>query len=262
MMNKRYLIASILLIAGILLAACGGGAGTTETGGEQAPEATPASSDAGGSTDSGNSSSGGSASNVEFSLDPANLAGENAETAASYLYEGLVRERDGAIVGALAESYTVSEDGLDYIFTLRQGVTFHDGTPLNADVVVLNFNRWFDPADVNRGSGEYAAWAANFSGFKGDVTEEGKPVSQVDGIEKQDEITVIIHLNTPDPDLLKKMANVAFAIVSPATFTSGDGGSGPYRVAANDGTTLTLEPFAGYWDAAAIPSESMEVPAP
>lgn len=170
----------------------------------------------------------------------------------------MVREQDGAIVGALAENITVSEDGLDYIFTLRQGVTFHDGAALNADVVMVNFNRWFDPSDPNRSGAEYAAWVANFNGFKGEVNEEGKPKSQVDGIEKVDGTTVIIRLNTPDPDFLKKMSNVAFAIVSPKTFA----GSGAYRPAALNGSTLTLEPFPGYWGAAAIPSSGMDITTP
>lgn len=199
---------------------------------------------------------------MDLELDPANLADDNARTAAAYLYETLVREQDGAIVGALAESFTVSEDGLDYIFTLRGNVTFHDGSPLTADVVLLNFNRWFDTADANRGSGEYAAWLANFDGFKGETKEDGKPKSRVDGIEKVDERTVIIHLNTPDPDLLKKLTDIAFAIGSPASFTGSDGGSGPYRAESNDGTTLTLAPFAGYWDSESIPGEGMEIPAP
>lgn len=257
MMNKRYFLVSLLLIAGILLAACGGGAAEPSDDGGAAAEPTAASSD--GSTDTTTDEP---AANVEFSLDPANLSGENASAAAAYLYEGLVAEKDGVVVGVLADSFVVSEDGLDYIFTLRQGVTFHDGTALNADVVVTNFNRWFDPADANRGSGEYAAWAASFGGFKGEVTEENKPKSIVDGIEKQDDFNVIVHLNTPDPDFLKKFSNVAFSIVSPATFATGDGGSGPYTVAGNDGTTLTLEPFAGYWDATMVPSAGMEVPAP
>lgn len=251
-MNKKNILVSILILAGILLAACGGG---SSGDGTQAPEATPGSSDAG--------SGGGDepASNVDLSLDPANLPAEGAD-AAAYLYEGLLRMEDGVLAGALAENVTVSEDGLDYIFTLRQGVTFHDGTPLNADVVIANFNRWFDPADLNRGSGDYAAWAANFGGFKGETKEDGKPKSWVDGIEKQDEFNVIIHLNTPDPDFPNKLTDPAFSIISPAAFAGGDGGSGPYKVASNDGSTLTLEPFAGYWNAEAIPSEGMEVPAP
>ncbi|MFW9806507.1 MAG: ABC transporter substrate-binding protein [Candidatus Thorarchaeota archaeon] len=44
-------------------------------------------------------------------------------------------------VGLLAESYSLSADGLTYTFTLRQGVTFHDGTPFNASCVQMNFWR-------------------------------------------------------------------------------------------------------------------------
>lgn len=259
-MKKRLFFVSMLLIAGLLLAACGGS--VAEEGGEQAPEATPVSSNSGSSTDSGSTTDSGSGNSgagmTDLGIDPANLASENATAAAAYLYEGLVRTQDdGTTSGFLAADVVVSEDGLDYIFTLRQGVTFHDGSALNSDVVVLNFNRWFDPADANRGDGAYAAWAANFGGFKGEVNEEGKPKSQVDGIEKVDEFTFIIHLNTPDADFLTKLTDPAFSIVSPAF-----AGSGPYVAASSDGTDLTLEPFAGYWDAASIPSEGMQVPAP
>ena len=44
-------------------------------------------------------------------------------------------------VGLLAESYSLSSDGLTYTFTLRQGITFHDGTPFNATCVQMNFWR-------------------------------------------------------------------------------------------------------------------------
>jgi len=265
-MNKRLVLVSMLLIAGILLAACGGGA-ASEDGSAQAPEATPVSSDAGSATDAGPSTDSGSGGDpimvmADLNLDPANLSSDNAVAAAGYLYEGLVSMQDGAVTGVLATDATVSEDGLDYVFTLRQGVNFHDGSTLNSDVVVLNFNRWFDPADANRGSGEFAAWVANFGGFKGEVDEEGKPKSQVDGIEKVDEFTFIIHLNTPDPDLLSKLTDPAFSITSAVNFAGNDGGSGPYKAVSSDGTNLTLEPFAGYWDAASIPSEGMQAPAP
>ncbi|HNE03367.1 MAG TPA: ABC transporter substrate-binding protein [Anaerolineales bacterium] len=252
MKNKKITLFVVLLIMGILLVACGGGTPPAEE--TQIVDATQAPVEATATIQP--------VSTVDLKLDPANLASDNAKAAVPYLYEGLVRLQDGAVVGALASTFTVSEDGLDYIFDLRTGVTFHDGTLLNADTVVLNFNRWFDPADANRGSGEYAAWVANFGGFKGELTEDGKPKSPVDGIEKQDEFTVIIHLNTPDPDLLTKLTDPAFSIMSASSFAGNDGGTGPYKAASNDGTTITLEPFAGYWDPAAIPSANVEIPAP
>src|SRR5688572_23145082 len=65
----------------------------------------------------------------------------------------------GETLPGLAESWTVSEDGLDYVFQLKTGAVFSDNTPVNADAVAANFNRWFDPNDPARGSGSYEAWA-------------------------------------------------------------------------------------------------------
>lgn len=194
-------------------------------------------------------------------IDPANVTANDARIVVGYLYEGLVGIQDGNIVGLIAESYTISADGLDYIFNLRTNVEFHDGTKLNADVVVLNFNRWFDRNDVNRGSGEYAAWAANFVGFKGETVEGGTAKSQYDGIEKVDDYTVLIHLNKPDPDFLTKITDAAFSIVSPSSFENGgDGGSGPYKVSEKTDVDLTLSPFDKYWNQSVLSDENIQVP--
>jgi peptide/nickel transport system substrate-binding protein len=59
------------------------------------------------------------------------------------VYEPLVRyAADGSIVPGLAESWQIAPDGLTWTFTLRKGVTFHDGTPFNAAAVKWNFERW------------------------------------------------------------------------------------------------------------------------
>lgn len=255
MKSTRVLILSLLTILTLLLSACGGAAEDGGNDGGEAPASQPTETSSESSSDGDQPASGG-----EWTIDPANAAGDNARAAVSYVYEGLMRMEGGEVVGALAESYTVSEDGLDYIFNLRPGVTFHDGTPLTADIVVVNFNRWFDSNDANRGSGEYAAWLANFGGFKGEVTEEGAPKSIYDGIEKVNDLTVLIHLNTEDPDFIKKITDPAFSIASPASFAGGDGGSGPYQFAGLSGSNALLEPFDGYWDASAIPAAGMEVP--
>jgi peptide/nickel transport system substrate-binding protein len=44
-------------------------------------------------------------------------------------------------VPGLAEAWTISEDGLTYTFTLKQGIIFHDGTPLDAEAVRINLQR-------------------------------------------------------------------------------------------------------------------------
>lgn len=57
------------------------------------------------------------------------------------VYETLVKlEADGSITGLLAETWTVSDDGLTYTFDLRDGVTFHNGGALDADDVVFSIN--------------------------------------------------------------------------------------------------------------------------
>jgi peptide/nickel transport system substrate-binding protein len=249
MKRKKASLLSVLITASILfMAACSNGQTTTAA----TPETSPTSS-------SGNSAPSDSG---DLHLDPAN-ADPKVYPALANMYESLVKDDGGEIKGVLAESFTTSEDGLDYIFNLRPGVTFHDGQPLNAEAVIANFDRWFDPASATRGTGAFQAWATAFGGFKGEVTDTNTPKSIYDGIEKVDGLTVLVHLNTADPEFLKKISSPAFSIVSPASLESGagDGGSGPYQFASfvDADTTIKLDPFAGYWDTASIPGQSMEV---
>src|SRR5690606_26549870 len=80
------------------------------------------------------------------SLDPHVVTAANDFRILVNVYEGLVRFADGTleIEPALATDWTVSDDGLTYTFTLRDDVTFHDGTPFNAEAVKFNFDRMLD----------------------------------------------------------------------------------------------------------------------
>ncbi|MFB5268488.1 nickel ABC transporter substrate-binding protein [Paenibacillus enshidis] len=61
--------------------------------------------------------------------------------AQSMIFEPLVNYGEGGkLEPALAESWTISEDGKEYIFKIRQGVNFSDGTPFNASIVKKNFD--------------------------------------------------------------------------------------------------------------------------
>jgi ABC-type transport system substrate-binding protein len=202
-------------------------------------------------------------------LDPAITEDDDSLLVSGYIYENLVQLKDDVPSPALATSWTVSEDGLDYIFYLRPGVTFHDGTPLNADAVIANFNRWFDPEDPLRGTvGTYDAWKNVFLGFKGETGEDGSAASTFDGIEKVDDLTVLAHLNRQDPTLLLNLALDYFGIASPTALASdGDDygtragsavGTGPYYVSEWTDESLTLLPSPGYWDEQ--PGEGLEFP--
>lgn len=65
----------------------------------------------------------------------------------SLTYSGLLKPTpDGTLTYALAESYTVSDDGLIYTFTLREDAVFHDGTAVTADDIVFTIALAQDPA--------------------------------------------------------------------------------------------------------------------
>jgi len=53
----------------------------------------------------------------------------------------------------LATSWSTSADGLVWTFKLRQGITFHDGTPWNAEAAKFNVDRWADPKNSYRPEG-------------------------------------------------------------------------------------------------------------
>lgn len=74
---------------------------------------------------------------------------------------------------ALAESWDISEDGLEWTFHLREGVTFHDGTPFNADAVLFNFDRLWDQDHPYRAghTQAFSYWQWFGFSFKGEVAE-------------------------------------------------------------------------------------------
>ena len=82
-------------------------------------------------------------------LDPALASDGESFRVTRQIYETLVSidSETGGPVAGLAESWTESEDGLRYTFTLRRGVRFHDGTELNAQAVLANFTRWLNLND-------------------------------------------------------------------------------------------------------------------
>ena len=77
-------------------------------------------------------------------LDPLYSSSLFSDTVVMNCLEGLlVLQQDGSLANGCAESYTVSDDGLQYTFTLKEGLTWSDGTPLTADDFVFTFERMF-----------------------------------------------------------------------------------------------------------------------
>src|SRR5688572_30238725 len=81
------------------------------------------------------------------SLDPALSTDVPTGRAVAYVFDGLTRfTPEARVEPALAERWDVSPDGSRFIFHLRQGVTFSDGTPLTAKTVLASWHRALSPA--------------------------------------------------------------------------------------------------------------------
>jgi len=197
-------------------------------------------------------------------LDPADVTDSESLLVTWHLYEGLTRYVPGGadVEPSLATSWSVSEDGLEWTFNLRQGVTFHDGEPFDADAVVWNFERWSDPEHEYHFEGwDFTYWPYMFQGFKDqDADEDGEPDSFFVAAEAVDPTTVKITLRRLNAPLLQTLAMGNFGFASPAAVRkSGDSygtpdgdpiaaGTGPFAVKAwVPGDHVTLERFTGYW---------------
>ena len=151
-------------------------------------------------------------------LDPAANTNTFGRNIMQFIYDPLLRRHPetGEFVPGLAETYTFSDDGTVITLNLRQGVTFHDGTPFNAEAVRFTFDRIGDP--------ELASpWAAAVIG-------------PIESIETPDDYTVIMTLKEPFAPYLDSLSLIATAPVSPAAvaehgadFGLNPVGTGPFR---------------------------------
>ncbi|MBR3036850.1 MAG: ABC transporter substrate-binding protein [Lachnospiraceae bacterium] len=80
---------------------------------------------------------------------PFSITGTEQQTAMEALYDALWRRgADGNIELVLADSYSVSDDGLEYTFKLKDGIKFHDGSDLNAEVVAWNYAKIVETGSI------------------------------------------------------------------------------------------------------------------
>jgi len=160
------------------------------------------------------------------SLDyPATYNGE-AGPVVTQIFNTLVRMKAGgtAIEPDLATSWSVSPDGRTWTFTLRRGVTFHDGTPWTAQAAKFNIDRWADARNPYHGHGvDFAYWHDFLS-------------KDFEAARAPDAYTLRLVFKTPLGPLLSDLAIPAFNFASPASLrrygATGVGahpvGTGPY----------------------------------
>ncbi|MCD1642788.1 ABC transporter substrate-binding protein [Aurantimonas coralicida] len=179
------------------------------------------------------------------SLDPQTVTATNDFRILVNVFDGLVRFRRGTleVEPALATDWTVSDDQLTYTFDLREGVTFHDGTPFDAEAVEFTFDRMLDPDHPQHGTGPFPL--AFF-------------FSMVEAVEAPDPMTVTFQLKEPFAPFLSNLAYPTGLIVSPSavaesgqSFGRAPVGTGAFRFAEwtpDEAVTLARNP--DYWDGA------------
>lgn len=180
------------------------------------------------------------------SLDPHAVTAVNDFRILMNVYDGLTRYKDGTleVEPALAESWEISDDGLTYTFKLREGVEFHDGTPLNAEAVKFNFDRMLDEDHPYHETGPFPL-AFYFSA--------------VDEVTAVDDLTVAFKLKEPFAPFLSNLAYPTGLIVSPEAvkksgkdFGRSPVGTGAFKFEewqANSRVVITRN--EDYWDGAA-----------
>lgn len=133
------------------------------------------------------------------------------------IFDGLMDYAPGTtdLVPDLAESYTISADGLTYSFTLRDGVTFHNGRKLTSADIKYSIERAVNPVTQSPGAGFFSM----IEGFDAASAEGGTGLS---GITTPDERTVVFRLSRPDATFLHVMAiNFAHAVPKEAVEAAG-----------------------------------------
>ena len=176
------------------------------------------------------------------SLDPAAVTAVNDFRILVNVYEGLTRYKSGTleVESALATGWDISEDGTEYTFTLREGVSFQDGTPFNAEAVKFNFDRMLDENHLYHDTGPFP-----LSFFFG----------AVESTEVVDDMTVKFTLNAPYAPFLSNLAYPTGLIVSPAAvkangkeFGRNPVGTGPFKFGEwRSNEAVVVERNDDYW---------------
>ena len=173
-------------------------------------------------------------------LDPAQINQVVQFQISSNVLSGLMHiNRDLVGEGDLGESWTVSNDGREYIFKLREGVTFHNGDAFTAEDVLFTFNR---SKDTNQ-------------------SIHSRVIKNVKGIEKLNDYEVKFMLENPQASFLTKTlersSGRAMTIVSrgglekmtSSAYGMAPVGTGPFKIVEHQlGQGVVLEKFENYYD--------------
>lgn len=167
-------------------------------------------------------------------LDPSNVNDTLSQSATRTMFQGLFGfDKDMKLIPLLAEGYDVNADATEYTYHLRRGVTFHDGTPFNAQAVKVNFDRLSNPE--NR-------------------LKRQSLLSMMREAVVVDDYTITLKLSQPFGALNNNLAHPGAMIHSPKALETWGAevgrhpvGTGPYKFVSWEADTLKVEKNPTYW---------------
>ncbi|WP_249870520.1 ABC transporter substrate-binding protein [Oceanobacillus saliphilus] len=225
MLKRKFWLTIVLVLVVLFISACSNADEGNTTGSKDEAEATAGAADQVQDI------------RVRVNDDPDFLDPHRATASISFqmilnMFEGLfIPQTDGSLTEGLADSYEVSEDGLTYTFSIRQGVTFHNGKPLTIDDVVYTFERLMGLNGGEKLSGNF---------------------DNLDSIDVLDDTTFVMTLKEANSNFLYSLTALQSAIVP----QSNDGkhndnpiGTGPFAfVNYSPGANLELKKNEDYWE--------------
>ncbi|WP_404473226.1 ABC transporter substrate-binding protein [Microbacterium aerolatum] len=153
------------------------------------------------------------ASSDPASLDPAFAQDGETFRVARQIFEGLVGTEPGTADPAplLAESWESAEDGMSHTFQLKEDVTFHDGTPFNAEAVCANFDRWYNWTGLAASEAFGYYYNKLFHGYAESPENAVYKSCTPDG-----DYSATVELNKPFAGFIPALSLPAFSMQSPA----------------------------------------------
>jgi glutathione transport system substrate-binding protein len=168
--------------------------------------------------------------------DPYDANDTLSQAVAKSFYQGLYGfDKDLKMVPVLADSHTVSKDGLVYTFKLKSGIKFHDGTPFNAEAVKVTFERVTNPDNKLKRYNLY------------------KNIAKIEAV---DATTARFTLKEPFSPFINTLAHPSGVIISPAALAKYGSkgiaqnpvGTGPFKFVEWKATDyLKVAKWEGYW---------------
>ncbi|MCC7363162.1 MAG: ABC transporter substrate-binding protein [Dehalococcoidia bacterium] len=238
--RRRFIGTTGTFVAGAAALAsvgCGDDDDDDEAASPSAPGTTGATGTSTATTPAGSPTSTAPKGTIRFAIgdQPENYSGIRQSGGASYfftvnVFEGLTSvDAEGKLVPAAATEWEVAPDFSKVSFTLRDGMTFHNGDPVTTEDVIYSIDTY-----------------RQISVFKGNLRF-------IDKMESPDAKTVVISLTQPDARLLTS----GIAPIEPKKYTAEVGddgfqkkpvGSGPYKVRSiTPGEGWVLDAHAGHW---------------